>query len=69
MAKASTVALFHCLNLESAASSRPISMPGYVRAVERLIEQRVQIIAPACGLSMQTRPENLKALTDTVKNM
>ena len=38
------------------------------RATAGLIEQRVEIIAPACGLSMQTPLENLKALTDTAKN-
>lgn len=37
------------------------------KAVGRLIEQKVEIISPACGLSMQTPLENLKAMTDTAK--
>ena len=39
-----------------------------IRATMRLIEQGVEIIAPACGLSMQTPLENIKALTGTAKN-
>jgi [methyl-Co(III) methanol-specific corrinoid protein]:coenzyme M methyltransferase len=39
------------------------------RAVGHAIKHKVDIIAPACGLSMATPLENLRALTDMVKNV
>ena len=39
------------------------------RAAGHLIEHKVNIISPACGLSMATPLENLRALTDAVKNV
>ena len=39
------------------------------RAVGHALEHKVDIIAPACGLSMSTPLENLRALTDMVKNV
>jgi len=39
------------------------------RAVGHALEHKVDIIAPACGLSMSTPLQNLRALTDMVKNV
>jgi [methyl-Co(III) methanol-specific corrinoid protein]:coenzyme M methyltransferase len=33
----------------------------------RLVEQKIDIIAPACGLSTATSLENIRALTSVVK--
>jgi len=38
------------------------------KATIRALEHGVDIVAPACGLSLATPGENLRALTDTVKN-
>jgi [methyl-Co(III) methanol-specific corrinoid protein]:coenzyme M methyltransferase len=43
--------------------------PEKVRnAAMRALQNGVDIVSPACGLSLATPLENLKALTDTVKN-
>ena len=34
---------------------------------ERLIREGIDIISPACGLSTSSSIENIRALTDTVK--
>lgn len=39
------------------------------RAVGHALGHKVDIIAPACGLSMSTPLENLRALTDMAKNV
>ncbi|MDR1900662.1 MAG: methylcobamide--CoM methyltransferase [Treponema sp.] len=36
-------------------------------ATKRLLEKKIDIIAPACGLSTSTPLENIKAFTETVK--
>jgi [methyl-Co(III) methanol-specific corrinoid protein]:coenzyme M methyltransferase len=42
--------------------------PKIIRAgAEALLKKRIDIIAPACGLSTSTPLENIKAFTDTVK--
>ena len=35
------------------------------RMAERLIEDRIDILAPACGLSTSTPLDNIRAVTDT----
>lgn len=38
------------------------------RATEKLLEDRIDIISPACGLSTTTPVRNIQAMTETVKN-
>lgn len=40
-----------------------------IRVVERNVNYGIEIISPACGISLQTPLKNLLALTDTVKGL
>lgn len=42
--------------------------PKIARLAQRLMQNGIDIVSPACGLSTSTPIENIRALTDTVRN-